>query len=300
MTNTTARQVAGLRPNSDGERTIMLIAQISDPHITPPGEKAYGVAPTADSLALCIQNINQIEPKLDIVLVTGDITNDGKVESAEHAKSLLSNLNCPYFITPGNHDSRDVLISVFKDQIGEPQEDFINYVIDEHELRLVAIDTKRAGFPGGELCAKRLSWLEDRLLEDEQRPTIIFMHHPPVECGVLETDEDGFEGAEKLGRLIARFNNIKALVCGHIHLPTCTAWHGAIVSTAPSTGMKLSLDLTMQRPSEFFLGAPGYQLHYFSKNKNLVTHTIDVRTNYDGPYPFEDHLSLVSNGVNSQ
>ncbi len=266
----------------------MLIVQISDPHITARGEKACGVAPSDEYLAACIAHINRLEPKPALALITGDITNEGKLESAEHAAALLGELECPFYIIPGNHDDRSVLRSVFAGgACPSDGPDFINYTIEGHDVRLIAIDSTRPGFPGGQICPARLAWLEQRLLEETRQATVIFMHHPPVRCSVLETDADGFDGADELGELIEKFSNIQAVICGHIHLPAHTRWHGTIVSTAPSTAMELELDLTMTQPSRFFLGAPAFQLHYFTKHNNLVTHTINQHAARNGPYPFE-------------
>ena len=268
----------------------MLIAQLSDPHITVAGANAYGIAPTAETLGRCIDHINRLDPAPDLALVSGDITTDGCPESTTHAAELLGRLQCPYYVIPGNHDDPLAFWSVFG-AAGHVsgQDGFLNYVIDGPELRIIALDSTRRGFAGGELCATRLAWLQERLDEEKNQPTIIAMHHPPVNCGVLETDIDGFGGADELGSLIAGFDNIHAVICGHIHLPVQTRWCGTIVSTAPSTGMQLGLDLTMKRPSEFYLNAPGYQLHHFTRDKNLITHTIYVNQTDDGPYPFQEH-----------
>jgi len=85
----------------------MLIAQISDPHIVAPGQKAYGIAPTADYLMDCIEHINQQYPAPDLVLIIGGICNSGQKEELSHAASLLQKLRCPYYLVPGNHDDRN-------------------------------------------------------------------------------------------------------------------------------------------------------------------------------------------------
>jgi hypothetical protein len=52
-------------------------------------------------------------------------------------------------------------------------------------------------------------------------------------------------------------------------------------------GLQLVLDLTLKRPSEFTLEPPGYQLHYFTPDKNLVSHSLIVK-DVDGPYLFPE------------
>ena len=268
----------------------MLIAQISDTHIVERGRKTFGVAPTEANLALVIDHINRFEPKPDLVLLTGDVTDHGSADEMANAARLLGDLNCPFYIIPGNHDNRGSLWSEFAETACPTKaNEFINYVIDGFDVRLIGMDSSIENAPGGELCDVRLAWLEKQLSEQPQRPTIIFMHHPPVKCGILESDVDGFLGAAALGRVVEKYTCIERILCGHIHLPTHSRFHGTIVSTAPSIGMRLGLDLTMTKDSEFFLDDPAYQLHHWTKHKTLITHTIRIN-DVDGPHPFEELL----------
>lgn len=266
----------------------MLIAQISDTHIPRKGTKTYEIAPMAENLAQCVDHINQHNPKPDVVLVTGDITHSGQSEEFTHAAELLNPLKMPFYVIPGNHDDRDLLRSIFDKRVclveSAPK---IDYVIENEELRLIALDSTRAGNPGGEITLAQAQWLNEKLTEEPSQPTLVFMHHPPINCGVLETDVDGFIGKELLGDVISSHDHIEKIICGHIHLPINTRWRGTVVSTAPSMGMQLALDLTLERESEFLLEAPAYQLHYWTPDKNLITHTVVVKS-VDGPYLFEE------------
>ncbi|MEE9444662.1 MAG: phosphodiesterase [Cocleimonas sp.] len=255
----------------------MVIVQISDTHIAGWDKKTYGVADMADNLACCVSHINQINPKADVVLVTGDISNTGSKEEYKHAKSLLDELDAPYFVIPGNHDSRKRLVPVFGDKHCTLENGFVNYVIDDYAVRLIAVDSAIMKQSGGKISKKRADWLEQQLAKETEKPTILFMHHPPLKLGVIETDIDGFIGSEILGNIVEKYANIERIICGHIHLPTCTRWHGTIVSTAPSTGMPLLLDLTKELVSLFTLDDPAYQIHHWTPEKNLVTHTITVK-----------------------
>lgn len=266
----------------------MLIAQISDVHIAGPGMKTFGVAPMAENLLRCVEHINQQDPKPDVVLVTGDITNEGLLEETKRAANIFDKLSPPYYVLPGNHDDPSHIWSVFGGRAcPERHEGFFNYVIEGHKLRLIALDSTIPAAPGGEICETRAAWLEARLSEAGDQPAIIFMHHPPVKCGVAESDLDGFIGADRLGGIVEKYPNIERLICGHIHLPAFVRWRGSVVSTAPSMGMQLVLDLTLRHGSSFTIEAPGYQLHHWSGDQALVTHTVYVRSS-DGPYPFEE------------
>ncbi len=267
----------------------MLIAHISDPHVAGPGKKAYNIAPTAENLMRCVDHINRLKPRPQVVLVTGDVTYSGKAEEAENAAQILEKLQFPFYLVPGNHDRRETLWAVFGGRAcPSPSADSISYVVRGHDLHLIGLDTSVPDAPGGRIDRYRADWLDAQLAECAAKPAIIFMHHPPVKCGVLETDEDGFKDVALLAEVIAKHDHVQRLLCGHIHLEAHAAWQGTVISTAPSTGMQLVLDLTMTQPSAFVLGAPGYQLHYWTPERHLVSHTVYVR-DADGPYLFEEN-----------
>ena len=53
----------------------MLIAQITDTHIKPKGGLAYGnVLDSASCLKNVVEHCNKFNPKIDLAIVTGDIT----------------------------------------------------------------------------------------------------------------------------------------------------------------------------------------------------------------------------------
>lgn len=264
----------------------MLIAQLSDTHICAPGQKTSGVAPMDAHLRRCVESINCFQPMPDLVLLSGDVTNNFSKEEAEHAADILSQLSMPLFVVPGNHDDRVTLSKAFGPEICPLNGDgFVDYVLDGYPLRIIALDTLDAGQAGGQLCAAQLDWLEARLDETPEEPTLFFAHHPPLKLGVPETDEDGFAGAEALGKLIARYSNIERFLCGHVHLHTNARWCGTVVTTAPSIGMQLALDLSKNGPSCFFLSDPAYLLHHWTPEQALVTHHIQVAA-LDGPFEF--------------
>lgn len=265
----------------------MLIVQISDTHISLPGKKAYGIAPTAENLIRCVHHVNELLPKPDLVLVTGDISNTGVSKELEYAASILNQLKMPYYVIPGNHDDRSKIWNVFGGKAcPSMHEGFINYVIDTEEIRFIAVDSTVPQESGGEICEIRASWLDKQLALDADKPTLIFMHHPPVKCGVIETDIDGFIGIELLANIVQKYSNIESILCGHIHTPAHTRWHGTIVSTAPSMGLQLVLDLTLKQ-DRFTLESASYQLHYWTEDKNLITHTTCLHEN-DGPHSFKE------------
>ena len=121
----------------------MLIAQISDMHIKKPGEQLYGRIDTQGYLERAVAHVNALDPRPDIALITGDLVDGGKVEEYANLKRMLSALHMPFYLIPGNHDARDQLREVFSDHAYLPRSGFLQYVVEDLPLRLIALERQQ-------------------------------------------------------------------------------------------------------------------------------------------------------------
>ena len=265
-----------------GIKQSMLIAHLSDLHVLAKGKLAYGRVDTAPMVERAIAHVKNLSP--DVVVITGDLVHN--VEPAEYAKlkQLLSSLTIPLYLLPGNHDSRALIRESFTDHDYLPAEDFLQYTVEDYPLRLIMLDTNVPGEGRGELCCDRLQWLCDQLSQQPDKPTLLFMHHPPFTTGIALMDGFGLTGHEALTDIVRRYSCIQRIGCGHIHRPIQTLWAGTLAYTVPSPVHQVSLDLNAQA-STFVMEPPAYQLHLWDSNRGLVSHTQYIN-NYDGPYHF--------------
>jgi len=262
-----------------GDEAAMLIAQLSDTHITQAGGKACRVADANAAVARCVARINALTPRPDLALITGDITNDGDAEQSSEAARILSGLEMPFHVIPGNHDRREALSAAFgARRCGGMEEGYMQYSFDHAGVRFIAVDSTAPDTAGGVFCETRARWLRRELERAGDMPVIIFMHHPPLKFGVLETDADGFEGAELLAGALARHERIERILCGHIHLNAHAMWRGIAVSAAPAaSGMRLALDLTMREDPAFIIDEGSFLLHQRTADGELVSHCLNAR-----------------------
>src|SRR6201987_710332 len=91
----------------------VLIAQISDLHIKPPGALAYGRVDAAKALERCVAALNAFEPGPDYVVLLGDLVDTPTAEEYDYLKRLLAPLRLPVAGIPGNHDSRELMRAAF-------------------------------------------------------------------------------------------------------------------------------------------------------------------------------------------
>jgi 3',5'-cyclic AMP phosphodiesterase CpdA len=265
----------------------MLIAQISDTHIKRPGALAYGRVDTAGMLQRCVEALRALDPRPDLVVLTGDLVDLGRPEEYDWLKTLLEPLGLPLLVIPGNHDEREAMRRAFAGAGYFPPSGFLDFVVeDRYPLRIVGLDTVVPGQGGGELCAERLQWLEQALAREPARPTLVLMHHPPFLTGIAHMDAIGLRGSEAFERIAARHPQIVGILCGHLHRTIQSLVGGRQTLTAPSPAHQVTLDLRTDGPSSFSMEPPGYLLHWWNSGR-LVSHAA-VIGEYAGPYPFFD------------
>lgn len=228
----------------------MLIAQISDTHLRSSGRLLHGHIDTERALDACIDHVGRLVPAPDVVLATGDLADDGLPEDYARLRRAFDRLSMPVYVIPGNHDQRELLREAFVDKGYLPSRgEFLHYTVEAYPLRLIGLDTVLPGEVGGALCPARLAWLGDRLAEQPERQTLIFMHHPPFSTGIGFMDSPPLEGAEELRRLILGNPQVRQIVCGHIHRAIHVSWGGTTAAIAPSTVYQMNLAF---RPDEGF------------------------------------------------
>jgi Icc protein len=219
------------------------------------------------------------------VLATGDLVEAGRPDEYAHLRRILAPLAMPVYLIPGNHDAREAMRDAFADHAYLPKSGFIQYAIEGLPVRLIALDTLMPGKTYGVMCRERLDWLETRLGESD-RPTILFMHHPPFECGIDPFDHSRLnEGGERLAGIVKRHPHVERVMCGHVHRPIQVRWAGTMASIAPSTAHQATLDLHENAPYSLMMEPPGVALHLWKPGAGLITHLSYIGT-YKGPEPF--------------
>lgn len=237
-------------------------------------------------LADAIEHLNGQDPRPDLVLITGDLVEEG--DAAEYAalRYLLARLERPYLLIPGNHDRREAFRCAFSNLSYLPRGTGpTHYVVEEHPVRIVALDTTVPGQHHGEIDAPGLEWLTETLERDRKRPTIIIMHHPPFACGIPYLDKYRCLAPERLESVIRRFANIERVLCGHVHRPIQAHWAGTIVCACPSTATQIALRLRPDAAPASYGEPPAYLLHWWHPDNGMITHTNYIGQ-FAGPYPF--------------
>ena len=250
----------------------MLIAQISDIHIRDHLGMVGELVDTSKTLEKAIKLLNALDPQPDVVLATGDLTDDGTKEQYSQFLEIIAPLNAPLLPLPGNHDDYSEFINAFSSTLpDEIPKNHCSYVIDNFPVRLIALDTSLPGQHDALFSEDHELWLSQVLEQEKDKPTLIFTHFPPFETGINFMDISGLKSADRLEKIIRNNPQVKLVVAGHVHRPIQTSFASTMISVCPSTGNQLKLDLNPKNGSAVD-EPPGFQLHIW-KNDRFVTHT---------------------------
>jgi len=271
----------------------MILCQISDLHIKAHGKKSYRIVDTAESLRRCVAQVNQLRQRPDAVVLTGDLVDFGLPEEYAFLRQLLQPLSMPFYLLPGNHDEREALRAAFPDHAYLQQGgERIEYVIDDHRLRIVALDSVIPRASSGALAPASLIWLDRVLQMQPDQPTVVVMHHPPFNTGIGHMDKIGLENPQALADVVRRHPQVERVLCGHLHRSIQARFGGTIASTCPGVAHQVMLDLSPQAASQFVMEPPAFQLHLWDAQSGLISHTAYIGE-FDGPYPFYDGDELI-------
>ena len=233
--------MSGATPSSG---RAALIAQMTDIHV--------GFAPDEQPEELNLTRFRATLARLlngpnrpDLLVLSGDITDHGDLESFAKTADMLKGCPCPIIPLVGNHDSRAGLLSAFP-QVVPAVGGFLHYVVEAPlGLRIICLDTLEDGRHGGAFCDVRAAWLAARLAEAPETPTLIFMHHPPVVAGIDWMDPAPDEPwIMRLREVLEGQHKVQAIHCGHLHRQITTQFAGIPLGVTPSVAPLVAMDLT--------------------------------------------------------
>jgi 3',5'-cyclic AMP phosphodiesterase CpdA len=265
----------------------VLICQLTDLHVRPPGMACSRVSETNMLTERALRVVAGFRPTPDVVLITGDLTECGRDDEYDVvAEMLVRILKMPVYVIPGNHDRREAFRAKLGHLFGvnsDPR--FVQYAVEDHPVRLVMLDSVVPGAGHGLLCEERLQFLDATLAMQPEMPTIVAMHHPPFVCGIGHMDRINLHNAEAFAAVIARHRQVERILCGHHHRPVVARVAHAIATIAPSVSHQVELTLDAEDPGAMVMEPPAFQLHLCTPAHGIASHTVLVEK-FPGPFPF--------------
>ena len=256
---------------------MLTIAQITDLHITTDKDPLNRRRNEA-RLRQVMAAIHELRPRPLAIIASGDLVDRGEREEYLELKRLMAESEIPVHYALGNHDGRQAFLDVFEGAgLQTDPAGYLQYALDFGRLRVVVCDT--LGGPNhGEYDEARAAWLRDTLDAEPDRPTAVVLHHPPILSGIQWMDPDpNSPWIRRLADVLQGRDQVKVLLCGHIHRAFNGVFAGHMVAAAPATSIQLTLDLTevdMHVPDgrEILVEEPPGFVLLMSEGDTLTTH----------------------------
>lgn len=203
--------------------TSLWLLHITDNHLfTDPSEGRHGINSVETFQRVLASATKSRQP--DLVVDTGDIAHDHKVEVYETFVSMVSDVvDCPMIATPGNHD----LAALFDQVLSRETVTMKNW-------QIVAVDTHVEGSVSGFVGQAEMHRLEVELGTSEV-PTLVIGHHPGSNVGCSWIDEHRIENGDEFLRVLGRYPHVRGFLSGHVHQAFDGDANGLKLMTTPST-----------------------------------------------------------------
>ena len=213
-------------PSADSS---VLLVQLSDSHLFAEADGRLLGMDTCDSLQRVIALVEQEQPRINLVLATGDLSQDGSLASYQRFRQLTDSLAPQVRWFPGNHDEPAAM------QAACAGTALLDSVLDIGQWRIILLDSSIVGAVPGYFAEEQLSLLDQALDSAGARHVLVSFHHHPVSIGCRWMEPIGIRNPQALFARLAGRSQVKALLWGHVHQEFDQQLHGMRLLASPST-----------------------------------------------------------------
>jgi Icc protein len=238
------------------------VVQITDPHLfVDPKGQLLGMD-TEHSFTSVLNLVEKEQPDFDLMLMTGDLSQDGSVSAYQRLKELISRFNKPYYWFCGNHDNYANMASVAKESGA------MTSIVREGAWQFVLLDSSVDGSVHGYLAEDQLAILISALNERPDLHTLVSFHHHPIAMNSQWIDNIGIKNTDQLMTILESHSNVKAVLWGHVHQEYDVMHKGIRMLATPSSCVQFTpksenFDVDSQ--------APGYRWLELNDDGSLNT-----------------------------
>lgn len=244
------------------------LIQVTDCHLLADvRESSYGGIKPLETLKLVLKSAFDLAPEM--LLLTGDLSGDGSLESYQFLKEALNTKACPekVRIIPGNHDNVAYLQQVFSEDVlrldgsetlGGWQ---IHYLNSQHEATLGFVEQER------------LDKLRQDLKEGADKHHIVAVHHHPIDTKSWMDKHEWLNKAEFL-QILSTLNISIKVIYGHIHGESHQHQDGHDFYSCPSSCWQFAKTENFGVSDE----SPGYREMTIGGNGEWQTRIIRVKS----------------------
>lgn len=234
----------------DNSKKGTTIVQITDSHLFHEDDGCLLGVPTLHSLTAVVDRLLEEQGDVQLVLGTGDISQDGSLRSYQHFARQAGRIGAPMRWIAGNHDVNMVQLQASK------AAQWLEPVYDFPQWRIILLNSSVDGAVFGHLGEEQLQLLERSLESAGERHVMVCLHHHPVDIGCGWLKSLGLRNAADFFAILDRYSCVKLVLWGHIHQDFSQERKGVQLLASPSTSVQFK-----PGTAEFSVHAvaPGYR-----------------------------------------
>lgn len=228
------------------------VVQFSDCHLFASTEGKLLGLNTDDSLNKVLDLIGKEQPVMDLLLATGDLSQDASVVSYRRLIEKLKRFpDVPCYWLEGNHDVTGPMLESLgtRERMSPCLVKLGNWVI-------VMLDSTIPYEVPGELDEGDLVFLDESLKGAKGSHVMVCLHHHPIPLGCKWLDTQVVSSADRFFEILDRYDNVRAIVWGHVHQEYEGERKGVNLYAVPSTCVQFK-----PKSEDFAVDdtAPGYR-----------------------------------------
>ena len=202
------------------DKPLLTFAVIADPHISFGKPATHGriFDKTRQILRETVEDINA--EGVDLVILPGDITEDGLEEEMREARAILDKLECEEVPVFGDHE----LYGNIPDKIPDPKEQCRLWceIFDKENVWFahkqggavfIALDTDN-----GVICHEQVAWLKKTLTSIKQEQIFVSCHRALIPDENI--DIEYISNADEVVSLLQNHPNVRGIFVGHKNVPS--------------------------------------------------------------------------------
>ncbi|MBM1144300.1 3',5'-cyclic-AMP phosphodiesterase [Alcanivorax sp. MM125-6] len=207
------------------------VVQLSDFHLFADPEGRLLGLNTQFSLEKVLERVREEQAAPDLVVATGDLSQDGSFESYQRLERTLADLPAPIYWLEGNHDKPAPMMHALKTH----EQRISPCVAELGPWTLVLLDSTIPGEVPGDLFEEDLAFLDRALDEARGEHLLVCLHHHPVPMNSRWLDTQLVGSAERFFQVIDAHPRVRGILWGHVHQEYDAERNGVRLLAVPST-----------------------------------------------------------------
>jgi Icc protein len=234
------------------------VLQISDIHLQKdPQERFFGID-IEQKLQKALEFIKHNYQDIDAILITGDLTHGGDINTYQRLINYLSPLNKQIYTLPGNHDNLQIM-----QELKLWQKEIIT-----GDYHIHCFNSRVEGQPYGYIEPAEIENHRQAIVDNSNKYHILTLHHPPIKINNSWINDSMLKNSTEFLELL-NYEQVKLVLFSHIHCYTEQTYNN--IPLISSASLTAPFDL---QANDFKVDSnldTGFNLIHLDKNGPKIT-----------------------------